>query len=144
MRATCARGSRAQFPGRSRWDLKFAPGGLVDIEFVAQALQLVHAASRPELLKTNTGAALTALQTAGILDREQAAILVHAASLQQALTQILKIAVDTTLDPETASEGLKALLLRAAGLPDFALLEGELIRAQKAVRAVFDGIIPPL
>jgi glutamate-ammonia-ligase adenylyltransferase len=133
-----------QFPGRSRWDLKFAPGGLVDIEFVAQALQLVHAASRPELLKTNTGAALTALQTAGILDREQAAILVHAASLQQALTQILKIAVDTTLDPETASEGLKALLLRAAGLPDFALLEGELIRAQKAVRAVFDGIIPPL
>ncbi len=31
----------AQFPGRDAWDIKFAPGGLVDIEFIAQALQLL-------------------------------------------------------------------------------------------------------
>ncbi len=33
----------AQYPGRNAWDLKYAPGGLIDIEFLAQALQLVHA-----------------------------------------------------------------------------------------------------
>src|SRR5690606_28324002 len=29
--------------GRSVWDLKLAPGGFVDIEFIAQALQLIYA-----------------------------------------------------------------------------------------------------
>ncbi len=49
----------AQFPGKNRWDLKFAPGGLVDIEFIAQALQLVRRESgHPGALDTNTIAAL--------------------------------------------------------------------------------------
>ena len=33
----------AQFPASNRWDLKFAAGGLVDIEFIAQTLQLCAA-----------------------------------------------------------------------------------------------------
>src|SRR5258707_9408576 len=41
-----------------RWDLKFAAGGLVDIEFVAQYLQLLHAAQQPEILDTSTARAL--------------------------------------------------------------------------------------
>ena len=35
-----------------RWDLKYAAGGLVDLEFIAQYLQLVHAAEHPEILDT--------------------------------------------------------------------------------------------
>src|SRR5262249_36642764 len=41
------------FPGRNAWDLKHAPGGLVDIEFIAQTLQLVHAPAMPEILDAN-------------------------------------------------------------------------------------------
>ena len=37
----------AQYPGRNRWDLKYTSGGLVDIEFLAQALQLIHASTHP-------------------------------------------------------------------------------------------------
>ena len=36
------------------WDLKYAAGGLVDIDFIAQYLQLVHAANRPEILDVST------------------------------------------------------------------------------------------
>ncbi len=36
------------------WDLKYAAGGLVDIEFIAQYLQLVHAAATPDILDTST------------------------------------------------------------------------------------------
>ena len=36
------------------WDLKYAIGGLVDIEFIAQYLQLVHAAATPGILDTST------------------------------------------------------------------------------------------
>ena len=50
-RATCARSWRRSFPAAIRWDLKFAPGGLVDIEFIAQTLQLL---AQPESTSTPT------------------------------------------------------------------------------------------
>src|SRR6185503_11399671 len=40
----------AQYPGHNHWDLKYAPGGLIDIEFLAQTLQLIHAAAHPDIL----------------------------------------------------------------------------------------------
>src|SRR6201999_118814 len=36
------------------WDLKNAAGGITDIDFIAQYLQLVHAAERPEILDVDT------------------------------------------------------------------------------------------
>ena len=54
------------FPAAIVWDLKYAPGGLVDIEFIAQTLQLVHAPARPDVLDTNTVAALHKLQGGGL------------------------------------------------------------------------------
>ena len=41
-----------------RWDLKYAAGGLVDLEFIAQYLQLVHAHELPEILDTSTARVL--------------------------------------------------------------------------------------
>ncbi|HTW36829.1 MAG TPA: bifunctional [glutamine synthetase] adenylyltransferase/[glutamine synthetase]-adenylyl-L-tyrosine phosphorylase [Rhizomicrobium sp.] len=132
----------AQFPGKNRWDLKFAPGGLVDIEFIAQALQLQCAADAPDVLRTNTIEALETLAKAGALDAPDAKTLINAAKLQQSLTQILRIAIDGTLDPDVASPGLKSLLIRAGGANNFALLEGELIRAQAEARAIFERVLP--
>src|SRR5205814_8344829 len=43
---------------RDRWNLKYVAGGLIDLEFIAQYLQLVHAAERPEILDTSTARAL--------------------------------------------------------------------------------------
>jgi glutamate-ammonia-ligase adenylyltransferase len=48
-------------------DLKRGVGGLVDVEFVVQLLQLRHAASRPELQLPNTRDALHALHTSELL-----------------------------------------------------------------------------
>jgi glutamate-ammonia-ligase adenylyltransferase len=132
----------AQFPARQVWDLKFAPGGLVDIEFVAQALQLRHAHRTPGILDTNTISALERLARAGLLDAAEAEPLLMAARLQRALTQMLRIAVETTLDPHSATVGLKSLLTRAGAAADFTALESELTRAQKHARLVFERILP--
>jgi glutamate-ammonia-ligase adenylyltransferase len=51
-----------------RWDLKHAAGGLVDLEFIAQFLSLVHAHSMPEILDTNTLRILEKAQSLGILN----------------------------------------------------------------------------
>jgi glutamate-ammonia-ligase adenylyltransferase len=53
-------------PGR--WHVKLGRGGLVDVEFLAQALQLVHGAAHPEVRRASTTAALAGLARAGALD----------------------------------------------------------------------------
>jgi glutamate-ammonia-ligase adenylyltransferase len=52
---------------RGRWHVKFGRGGLVDVEFLAQALQLVHGAAHPEVRRTSTAGALAGLARAGAL-----------------------------------------------------------------------------
>ncbi len=49
------------------FDLKLAPGGLIDIEFLAQYLILAHAWRRPELLATETRLVLSEAAKAGLL-----------------------------------------------------------------------------
>jgi glutamate-ammonia-ligase adenylyltransferase len=129
-----------QYPGDSIWDLKYAPGALMDIEFIAQTLQLLHAHDRPDILDANTVAALKKLAAAGLLKAADAALLLDAAMLQQSLTQTARIALDETLRPAEATAALKALLARAGGAPDFAALEQRLAGLQSQVRAVFQRL----
>ena len=53
---------------RLQRDIKNGPGGIRDIEFTAQACQLIHAAGHSELLDGNTLDALRKLREAGVLD----------------------------------------------------------------------------
>ena len=80
--------------GEGAWDLKQAPGGLVDIEFIAQALQLIHAAAHPEIVSTDTEGSLQAAVGAGVLDRAAADVLLPALHLQSDLMQILRLCVE--------------------------------------------------
>ncbi|HXX31178.1 MAG TPA: bifunctional [glutamate--ammonia ligase]-adenylyl-L-tyrosine phosphorylase/[glutamate--ammonia-ligase] adenylyltransferase [Myxococcaceae bacterium] len=56
-------------------DPKAGHGGLVDVEFATQYLQLLHGGRLPELRLTNTLEALEALRTAGVLGPEDTATL---------------------------------------------------------------------
>ena len=49
------------------WDLKYAAGGMVDIEFIAQYLQLVHAADMPDILDVSTLQVLDNAARLGVL-----------------------------------------------------------------------------
>ena len=127
--------------GAGAWDLKQTPGGLVDLEFVAQALQLIHAASHPEIVSTETEAVLTAAAKAGLLAAKEAEILLPALRLQQSLMQILRLGVAGVFKPEEAPRGLLERLARAGELPDFATLDAHLRETQSAVRASFERVI---
>ena len=142
---TDARNMRARmaetFAGRNPWDLKHAPGGLVDIEFIAQTLQLVHAPQQPAILNTNTVAALFNLKAAGFLAADDADALIASARLQHALTQVLRIALDETLKVEEVTPGLKALLTRAAEWHSFDQVETRLATMQQQTRAIFNRLM---
>jgi len=123
------------------WDLKYAAGALVDIEFIAQYLQLVHAAAAPEILDTSTARMLEKAARAGVLKAEDAAVLRPAVLLFHDLTQILRLCLPGSFDPKTANAGVLALLARAADLPDFPALQAYVVETQRQVRECFVRIL---
>ena len=75
------------------WDLKLAAGGLVDIDFIAQYLQLVHAADEARILSVSTLQVLDNAARLGVLPQAEAEVLRSAARLYHDLTQILRLCV---------------------------------------------------
>jgi len=124
-----------------RWNLKYVAGGLVDLEFIAQYLQLVHAHEKPDILDTSTARALDKAARLGLLSAEEVDVLRPAVRLYQNLTQILRLCLSGPLDPKSAGPGLLSLLARAADVPDFATLEAHLKETQAKVRASFVRIL---
>jgi glutamate-ammonia-ligase adenylyltransferase len=123
-------------PPAGRWDLKLTPGGLVDIEFAAQFLQLRHGASGGPLY-ASTRRALEAMRDRALADRGALNALIEAWRLLQNLSQVLKLALGDADDPAAEPDPLRTLLARAGGAGDFADLEMKLAQAQKVAHAAF-------
>jgi [glutamine synthetase] adenylyltransferase / [glutamine synthetase]-adenylyl-L-tyrosine phosphorylase len=126
---------------RDVWDLKHVSGGLIDIEFLTQFLQVASAHQHPEVMEQNTVGALSKLLRAGVITLADAEILVPAATLLHTLTQCLRLCLDKPFVPDQAPRALKDLLARAADMPDFATLEGMLKDTLRAVHALYDRIV---
>ena len=131
----------AEKGGEGAWDLKQAPGGMIDIEFIAQFLQLIHGAKHPDIVSTETDVVLNAAAKAKVLARREADILLPALHLYQTLTQILRLCVDGTFRPEDSPKGLLELLARTGELPDFSSLDAHLKETETAVRESFERLI---
>jgi glutamate-ammonia-ligase adenylyltransferase len=123
------------------WDIKHTRGGLVDVEFIAQALQLLGAASHPEVLNPNTHRALLRLEAEGLLAPVDGEVLRHAASLYSRLTQVLRLCVSETYEPRKAPAGLNRIIAAAAGCADIAQTEALLADTQDKVADLFDRLI---
>jgi [glutamine synthetase] adenylyltransferase / [glutamine synthetase]-adenylyl-L-tyrosine phosphorylase len=123
------------------WDLKHAAGGMVDIDFIAQYLQLVHAAEKPDILDVSTLHVLDNAARLGVLPQSSAEILRAAAHLYHDLTQILRLCVIDRFKPETAGEDLLRVMARAGDAPDFSSLEARVKETQSEVRRVFRSLV---
>lgn len=137
MRARLAKDRQSQNP----WELKHVRGGLVDIEFICQYLQLVHAHEHPAIRHTHTRTALARIAEENLLPAETADMLVHAISLNHNLTQVIRVCVEGVFDPAEAPIGLKFRLARAGDTPDFATLEAGLLSSQRRVLDAFETIV---
>ncbi|THD59136.1 bifunctional [glutamine synthetase] adenylyltransferase/[glutamine synthetase]-adenylyl-L-tyrosine phosphorylase [Phenylobacterium sp.] len=126
-------------PPKGDWDLKLGPGGLVDIEFAAQFLQLAHAAADGPL-EPNTAAALAALRAAKLAPERPVEELEAAWRLQQDLTQLLKVALDDDSDPKAEPAAFRALLARAGEARDFRQLTARLKAAQASAHKAYETV----
>ncbi len=123
------------------WDLKYAAGGIVDIDFIAQYLQLVHAAEKPDILNVSTLAVLDSAAKLGVLPQSEAEILRSAARLYHDLTQIIRLCVTGKFNPETAGEDLRRVMARAGDTPDFSALQARVRETQAEVRRAFGALV---
>ena len=126
---------------KARWDIKFAAGGLIDIEFIVQYLQLVHAADVPELLDASTARVLEKAARLGLIAATDADVLRPAVRLYHNVTHVLRLCLPGAFDPKTASAELIGLVTRAADMPDFTTLDAYLAETQLKVRNCFTHIL---
>ncbi len=124
------------------WRLKQVRGGLIDIEFTVQFLQLVHAAELPEVLEGHTGAAIRRAGALGLLAPEAVQALSATWDLLHRLTGLLRLAVEGDgFTPDEAPDDLRAKLTHLAHARDFAALEADLRARQAQAHAVYRSVV---
>ncbi|CAE7841842.1 glnE [Symbiodinium necroappetens] len=122
-----------EHPARGLWDLKYLRGGLYDLDFVAQGLQLLAAQDQPDVLKTSTVDALEALGEAGVIGPQRTAGLIEAERLLSALQQMLRLTAGEAFDEQQAPEGQKRALARFTAKADFDAVREDLMVAVERV-----------
>jgi glutamate-ammonia-ligase adenylyltransferase len=137
MRARLAR----ELPPRGAWDVKHRPGGGIEVEFIAQALQLVHGHNHPAVLVPTTRLALAALGGIGALPDADARLLIRADRVWRTVQGMLRL-TEGRKAGEALSAASEAALLRAlaaAGLSaeTLAALPAALDTLARDVRAAF-------
>jgi glutamate-ammonia-ligase adenylyltransferase len=127
----------AELPPAGPWDVKHCKGGMIELAFIAEALQLIHGPAAPALFRANTAAALRALAAAGHIVEADAAVLVAADFLWRTIQGIARI---TGLRDRQAEPGVAMLapLLRATATVDFSQLRATMSQAQDDVRRCFE------
>jgi [glutamine synthetase] adenylyltransferase / [glutamine synthetase]-adenylyl-L-tyrosine phosphorylase len=134
-----------ELPPEGAWDVKYRAGGLVDVEFVAQTLQLVCAREKPAVCNPNTCEALRRLAEAGALDAADAALLVRADRVWRTVQGMLRITVGRAMRGELPEAPVRPLLRAAAGVgaaaADLAGLRDTLDGLAREVRAAFLRIV---
>jgi glutamate-ammonia-ligase adenylyltransferase len=123
------------------FDLKRGRGGIREIEFFAQAQQLIHGGRNPALQVRGTRAGLDALAEAGIVSRDDAALLGESYDRLRIIEHRLQMIEDRQTHCLPREAQAIDNVARLDGLADGAALVGELktITAQVAMR--YDSLL---
>ena len=126
-----------------RRNVKLGYGGIREIEFIAQALQLLHGARHAFLQERGTLKALQALRQLQIIPAAQIETLIAAYGFLRTLEHRLQMEAEaqTHLLPEDPVALQR--LAKSLGFQGVAAMELELSRHTNAVREIFDRLLRP-
>jgi glutamate-ammonia-ligase adenylyltransferase len=132
--------------GQSDRELKRGPGGIRDIEFAVQLLQLVHGRADPALRSPTTLRALTELADAGYVARTDADVLTAAYRFLRAAEHRLQLVENRQVHAVPNDAAARTRLARVMGFRDDAdetalgRFEQDLRRHQAAVRSIHERL----
>jgi glutamate-ammonia-ligase adenylyltransferase len=130
--------------GRSARDLKRGFGGIADIEFIVQLLELKYAGPSPALRQRNTWTALKTFADANILSTEDSDELTRSYDIMRLVESRVRLFYNRSLDEIPAGEDELARLAGRLGFePDNEAqkLSKELDRIANRTRALFMDIV---
>ncbi len=130
-----------EHPAATIWSVKYAEGGLIDLDFLAQYLQLRHAAEKPEVLAISTQQAFANLATAGYIETARAEKLIDATRFLRQVQEALRLTVGPAFDADTLSDELQAALAASTGLDDFTELRDRLEETLAWAHGIYVEII---
>ena len=125
----------------SPWDLRNRRGGLLDLEFIVQLLQLRHAASSPQILRRGTAEAIAALGEARVLPPQGRHELGAAAGLFRNVQAVLTLRGDGSPPAGDLEEADAATLAACVGAIDFARLDADISATAARVSGWYDRLI---
>jgi glutamate-ammonia-ligase adenylyltransferase len=126
--------------GPTARNLKRGPGGVADVEFVVQLLQMRYGRDHPGILVPNVWDALDALEAAGLLGADDAAGLRAGYTFLRQVTARLRVVTDRPLNelPEAPDEVAK--LARRLGYPEPGAFLAEVKRVTADIRRRYDAL----
>jgi glutamate-ammonia-ligase adenylyltransferase len=132
-----------QFRGDQMWDLKHFRGGQVDLDFIAQTLQLRHAHAHPAILAREAGAVFAKARDLGLMGGEDAETLIAIARFWRQLQQMIRLLVGGKVDEATLSEATRRHLASSAGVDSFDALKAIILQRAGVAHALFKKLIGP-
>jgi glutamate-ammonia-ligase adenylyltransferase len=121
------------------FNAKYSPGGLVDIEYLIQGLQITHGAADPSLRQPNIRSCMDALHKAGILDEDDYTRLHKAHTFLRWLIDSMRVVRGNAKDvnvPPYGSEEFAFLARRLRYGDDLSRLRDDLVRYQTDVQEI--------
>jgi glutamate-ammonia-ligase adenylyltransferase len=126
--------------GKEELELKRGRGGIRDVEFAVQLLQLVHGRRHESLRAPNTLGALSALTEEGFVSRPDAEALADSYRFLRRLEHRLQMVRDLQTHELPEDRGALGPLARAMGLPDGSNLRSEYQRHTSTVRGLHERL----
>lgn len=125
-----------ELPPQGPWDIKLLPGGAMEVEFLAQILQLIHGAADPGRRDTATATALARLGAAGCLPEAEASALIGADRFWRTIQSALRLTVGHAHGPDLP-EASARILCNLTGQADMPALTHRMAETAALVRASF-------
>lgn len=106
-------------PPKSEWDVKYGAGGMVEIEFGVQYLQLKHGREHPDLLLRSVHSVLERARVSGLIPAETFEALDEAYLLWQNLSVLFSLCFEENETPSEETSGANEKICAFCGVSDF-------------------------
>ena len=127
-------------PGRLH--VKFGRGGLVDVEFITQAIQMTHGRLKPAIRSPHTVTALSEIGRAGLLPEDEAEALAGHYRFLRRVSADLRLFGARPADTLEPAGPIPARLAKSLGFPSRKEFLEEYKRRTAWVRALYDRVVP--
>jgi glutamate-ammonia-ligase adenylyltransferase len=134
--------------GEDHFNIKTGRGGMVDVEFIAQYLQLRYGADRPALQENNTLRSLEALKGEGILTGPDYMALADGYKFLRRLENRLRLVHDQSINELSGDRAYLVKLARRLGYPERPRRPDEVFledyrAVTRRIRDIFNRILCP-